>query len=321
MPAAVSSTSAPDPDLIPPLYRAIVVEPTYRPARLLPALLFVLTAISTTLVGARLQYNFNLGRPPFATADDVLPFVWAWHQPGVLGLGLPFSLSLMGILLAHELGHYGACRFYRIHATYPHFLPAPTLIGTLGAFIRIRSPFRSLRQLFDVGVAGPLAGFVALLPLLWLGLHWSQPITYLPADNAMEFGWPWLARGLLPTALRGLPPQAIYLHPIARAAWIGMFATMLNLLPAGQLDGGHLLFAYFPRLHRWVSWLLVPALLLAGARFWHGWYLWAAVVASMRGGHPYVSRSQPLGTGRAWLALLALLLFVATFSLTPFILT
>jgi len=304
----------------PQLYRALVVEPTYRPGRLLPALLFVLTAVSTTLVGARLQYNFNLGRPPFATSDDVMPFVWAWHQPGVLRLGLPFSLTLMGILLAHELGHYWACRYYRIHATYPHFLPAPTLIGTLGAFIRIRSPFRNLRQLFDVGVAGPLAGFVVLLPMLWLGLHWSQPITYPPASNAMEFGWPWLARFVLPTALRGLGPEAIYLHPIARAAWIGMFATMLNLLPAGQLDGGHLLFAYFPRLHRRVSWLLVPLLLLAGAYFWHGWYLWAAVVASMRGSHPYVPRTQHLGAGRAWLALLALLLFAATFTLTPFVL-
>ncbi len=284
--------------------------------------LFVATFATTTAIGARLQYNFLAGLPPYSTNTDVFPFAWVWRHPVVLAGGLWFSLPLLAILLAHELGHFLACRYYRLDSTLPLFLPAPTLIGTFGAFIRIRSPFHDRRELFDVGIAGPLAGMALTLPLLAMGLAMSRVLS--PAQAALwrqteflRFGWPALARGMAAALLPGIAPARIALAPMARAAWLGLLVTMLNLVPGAQLDGGHILYAVAPRLHRSVSWMAMAALALAGWFAWPGWYVFAAFIAAMRVGHPWVPEFEALNGGRKALALLALAVFLACLTLAP----
>lgn len=291
----------------------------YRPRCWLPAVLFVATALTAMAVGARLEFNFARGLPAYRTNTDLFPFLWLWHHPGYLWLGWPFAAALLGILGVHELGHYLACRHYHLAATLPHFIPAPTLIGTLGAFIYIRSPFRTRRQLFDIGVAGPLAGFVLAVPLLILGLAGSH-IRVLGAGGALQFGWPPLMLWVWSWLRPGVAPQAVALSPLARAAWIGLLATMLNLIPSGQLDGGHILYTFFPRMHRGVSWAMVGLMVFMGWRFWDGWYLWAVLLLLMRARHPFVPRDEPVGAGRAVLAVAALAILALTFLPSPFLL-
>ena len=156
----------------------------------LHALLFAVTVFTTLVVGSRLQYNFSHNLPAYASDDDLFPFRWAMQQPARLLLGIPFSATLMLILLAHEMGHYLACVRYRVYATLPFFIPAPTLIGTLGAFIRIRSPIRSRRALFDIGVAGPIAGFCVALPVLVVALWLSHPAPANLSESEIEFSYP-----------------------------------------------------------------------------------------------------------------------------------
>ncbi len=270
-------------------------------------------------VGARLQFNFARGLPAYRTNTDVFPFLWLWRHPSYMLLGWPFAAALLGILLVHELGHYLACRHYGLAASLPHFIPAPTLIGTLGAFIYIRSPFRNRQQLFDVGAAGPLAGFALALPLLILGLAESH-LRLLAGGGALRFGWPPLMLLVWGWMRPGVAPAAVALSPLARAAWVGLLATMLNLIPSGQLDGGHILHAFFPRLHPRVSWAMVGLMVFMGWRFWDGWYLWAVLLLAMRGRHPYVPEDPPAGRWRAILALLCLGILVLTFLPAPFVL-
>ena len=201
-----------------------------------------------------------------------LPFVtWIGH-PSELLPGLPFSLTLMFILLAHEMGHYLYARHYRVHATLPFFVPFPSLIGTLGAFIRIKSPIPSRAALFDIGIAGPIAGFIPACVAMIVGLSLSRPAAATSASD-IQLGFPrsfHLAAQLLHITT---PLERLSLHPIAAAAWIGMFATALNLLPGGQLDGGHIIFSVVPGLHRVISIVTVFALVPLGKYFWTGWFL------------------------------------------------
>src|SRR5205807_980730 len=188
-------------------------------------------------------------QPVFSLDDGAAPFFpvgWAFSHPQRLLLGIPFAGTLMLILLAHEMGHYLYCKKYGVWATLPFFIPAPTLIGTLGAFIRIRSPIRSRTALFDIGIAGPIAGFVVALSVLVFSLGLSKPmLAGFPAAD-LELGFPKifrLAQILLASVGVGggvlrLPLSRLLLHPTTIAAWVGMFATSLNLLPGGQLDGG-----------------------------------------------------------------------------------
>ena len=181
------------------------------------------------------------------------PYASFLRHPASLLSGLPFSLTLLTILLAHEFGHYLAAMYHRVDASLPYFLPSP-LLGTFGAFIRVRSPIYSKRALFDIGIAGPLAGFVFLLPALAVGLAFSNDSRHrAPGQRSSSASR--LSQWLLERThiSRACAPTDIYLHPVARAAWVGMLATALNLLPIGQLDGGHILYALFPRRHRAVS--------------------------------------------------------------------
>ena len=282
-------------------------------------LLFVLTILSTLIVGTHIALNYENNFPAFDWDISRAFFTGILHNPGLLKLGIPFSLTLLSILLAHEMGHYFTCRYYGIRASYPYFIPAPTLIGTMGAFIRIKSPITTRRALFDIGISGPLAGFTVALPALIVATLKCQAVVprYLP--DTITLGNP-LAITLLGRILRpGLNPASISLQPVGCAAWVGLFATALNLLPVGQLDGGHILYAVLGDRHRTVSWGLFVALVPLGVFCWAGWMVWAVILLVVGLRHPMVMiPSQALGKPRKTLALLAALLFLLTFVPTPF---
>jgi membrane-associated protease RseP (regulator of RpoE activity) len=328
------------PDLTPP------VSPTYEVLRPFPvyvieaprkrywinAVLLLATMFSTLLVGARMQYDFLHNLPMSAFTDTggfwqtllaLFPINWVVTDPSRLLLGIPFSATLMLILLAHEMGHYLYCRHYHVYATLPYFIPAPTLIGTLGAFIRIKSPIHSRSALFDIGIAGPIAGFVVASITLLFSLTFSKPLTGLAAAGASQLGYPlvfhvahWILAHLGISGA-GILLEHSYLHPTAVAAWVGMFATALNLLPGGQLDGGHLVFAVFPRAHQWISRITVMLLLVA-SWYWIGWLLWAVMLRMSGMRHPQVPRETGLTPGRRWLFVLAMIMLALTFVVAPF---
>jgi len=295
----------------------------------LHGLLLLATCFTTLVMGARMQYNFQHGRPALSIEDDSVPYFpanWALSHPERLLGGVPFMAALMLFFLAHEMGHYLYCRHYGVYATLPFFIPVPTLIGTMGAVILIRSRVRSRTALFDIGIAGPIAGFVVALAVLVVSLAWSKPMH--PGTGAAEYelGYPlifqWLHRLLASmNLLRGpaaLPLNRVLLHPTAIAAWVGMFATSLNLLPGGQLDGGHIIFSIAPRAHKIISRLTILMLLPMAYYLWAGWFLWAVLlqVSSLR--HPQVADWPRVSGGRIWLAAFALLMLVLTLTPAPF---
>ena len=281
----------------------------------LHGVLFVLTMLTTTMVGVALQTDFDRNLP-FDVEHSFDTYAVVWRHPAQLFAGLPFSLTLAAILLAHEFGHYLACMYYRVDASLPYFLPAPSLIGTFGAFIRIRSAIYTKRVLFDIGVAGPLAGFVFLLPALGVGLAFSKVIPGIDNQGAIHFGVP-LIQWLLQHAVFPRAQDAdIYLHPVARAAWIGIFATALNLLPIGQLDGGHILYSLVGEKHRRISLVAIIALVPL-ALFWWVWLLWAIVLFWMGRRHPIIHDYSDLGPGRRKLGWLSLVIFVLCFMPAP----
>src|SRR6266849_351766 len=280
--------------------------------------LLLATLISTMIVGSRIQFNFAHQQPTFSLSDDsppLFPLSWIRH-PSELLPGLPFSLTLMFILLAHEMGHYLYARHYRVYATLPYFVPFPSLIGTLGAFIRIKSPIPSRAALFDIGIAGPIAGFIPACVALLAGLSLSHPIA-ASDTSSLQLGFP-LAFNLAARILHVTTPlPALSLHPIAAAAWVGMFATALNLLPGGQLDGGHIIFSLSPQLHRAVSFLTVLVLIPTGKYFWTGWLLWSVLLA-MTLRHPPVPREPSVSGRRRLVALFGALMFILSFTPAPF---
>jgi membrane-associated protease RseP (regulator of RpoE activity) len=283
----------------------------------LHALLFAGTFLSTTVVGAGLSRSFLLGRA-FDFEDNLQGYVRMLHDPSFLLAGLPFSLSLIGILLAHEFGHYFAARYYGVDVTLPFFLPAPTLIGTLGAFIRIRSPILSKRILFDIGVAGPLAGFAVLLFPLAVGLALSRIAPQAAAHGDLIFGTPLVLRLVELIRFPGAASTDILLHPIARAAWVGLLATALNLLPIGQLDGGHILYAIVgERGSKWLSRIFIATLIPLGIFFAYSWLVWALLLFFFGMRHPSIVDPSPVGRVRSWLGFAALVIFVLSFTVAP----
>lgn len=302
------------------------------------ALLFAATGLSVLLAGSLLA-----GRDPLLLRGVPIPGVEAYYLPLPIGLewgavaeGWPFAALLLSILVAHEMGHYVAARLHRIQVTLPYFIPFPpyvSIVGTLGAFIRLRSPVLSRRALLDVGIAGPLAGFVVSVVAAALGLGQSAHAHEIAGSARAPFVLPflgveiWLGGSLLFHALAGLfvadPASAgpIVMSPLACAGWFGLFVTALNLLPLGQLDGGHILYALNPRTQRWVGRLLFVLLLPMGL-LWEGWWVWAAlvfVVGRGRIAHPPVfNTTEPLSLARTILAWLGIAVFVLTFVPRPF---
>lgn len=305
----------------------ILTRPAPRPreAWLLHILLFALTLFLTTMFGAVIG--------GFLPADlGVLfnPAAWDLRILRALAGGLGFSLPLMAILIAHEMGHYLTARRYQVDVSPPFFIPGPPIllgIGTFGAFIRLRTILNDRRQLLDIGAAGPLAGFVVALPILWIGLLHSHPMSGPGLDAATMnidtgFGlWP-LGDSLITWLLRkqlGVTGP-IRLSLMASAGWFGMLVTMLNLLPIAQLDGGHILYSAFPRTQRNVArafWVLVVLLGFLSK----SWFLWAFIVLLLsRGqfGHPPVLDTyRPLPKSRTWLLVASLVMFVLTFAPAP----
>ena len=308
----------------------------------LHAALFLLTIVTTTLAGVALTPTEVVQtEPPLATPVDYLlyiPLVFfqflvtvvrdAVFHPHLLASGIAFSASLLAILFSHEMGHYLACRYYKVDATLPYFIPAPPmfLAGTFGAFIKIRSPIPSRRALFDIGLAGPLAGFVVALPLAIVGVLTVGP-PQAPQDGVIFFNDPLLFRLIAKAAGMPLDPNAP-INPYYMAAWIGLLVTSLNLMPVGQLDGGHGIFAIFgPRAHKLIGRLaFVTVTVLAVLGFWlHGspsGFLYAILIAIMlKLPHPQPVAMEPLGTKRIIIAMVTLIVFALCFLPFPITIT
>ncbi len=321
------------PEFLPPVsssttdyYRPVevfVVQPL-KQRYWLHILLLLATIFTTLVVGARMEFNFQHGLPFFYVSDEnisnIFPLTWALQSSHIL-LGIPFSFTLMLILMAHEMGHYLCCRYYGVSATLPFFIPFPSLFGTMGAFIRIRSPIRSRTALFDIGIAGPIAGFATALLVLLLALPLSKMKMLSPAAAApdIQLGYPLVFKlvwAMLPRG--GSPLQTIDLHPTAIAAWVGMFATALNLLPGGQLDGGHIVFSLAPQAHKMVSRLTILALIPMAFYFWVGWLIWAILlrISGMR--HPMVAEWPGVTGVRRWIAGFGLVMLILTLAPAPF---
>ncbi len=265
-------------------------------------LLFVATALSATLAGVDVD------------AHDLMA------HPSLLLRGLPFAATLITILLVHELGHYLTCLRYGVNASLPYFIPAPliTPVGTFGAFIRIRSRFPNRRALFDIGAAGPWAGFVLAMIAMAVGVARSK-IMPLPTEwHGLELGDSLLTAGLVRLILHA-DSATVVLDPVAFAGWFGLFVTSLNLIPVGQLDGGHVLYATLGRATPQIAALLTAALVCLGLRGWPGWLVWAVIVTFLLPlGHPPTEDdARPLDPARRLAAFGTLVIFVLTFVPEP----
>ena len=280
-----------------------VEVPTKRKLPLLHIGLFLATLVTTSMAGA-----FQQGANPLA-------------DPATLLQGLPFSVTLMSILLFHEMGHYLLARVHGVWASLPYFIPGPPLfVGTFGAFIRMKSPPANRRALFDVGAAGPWAGVLLAIPAAIIGLSLSEVRPLNPLDEGGillgdSFLFSALTRFVLGVSSNEV---SIVLHPIALAGWFGLFVTFLNLLPVGQLDGGHVMYSLFGRWHRWISRVSLIAILVLGFQGWQGWFVWVVLLSMLGVDHPptldlYASLD-PRRTLYAWCTVG---LFVLTFMPVP----
>ena len=290
-----------------------VVEDPVEPRPLdwaLPIGLFLVTVFTTLWAGA---YQTNTNQ-----------FLGAWQfllkDPAALLKGVPFAATLLGILVTHEFGHYLLSRIHRVPASLPLFIPGPPhFIGTFGAIIRMRGPILSRKALFDIGVAGPIAGFVVALIALVIGLDLSKVVVN-EATYGLHLGEPlllqfmsWLVLGPLPNG------YDVVLHPIGFAAWFGLFVTSLNLIPIGQLDGGHVAYALWGTRQRTMALAIVPILIVLGFFGWPGWFLWAGMASMLGVAHPPVLDPEAaLGRTRIWVGWGALTIFVLTFAPIPF---
>ena len=287
-------------------------------------LLLVLTLFTTSVVGSGFAESFRRNRP--LNFDDLIRWGEFFQHPGeTLIAGLSFSIPLVTVLLAHELGHYLACRYYHVDASLPYFLPVPILLGTVGAFIRIRAPIYSKRILFDIAVAGPLAGFAFIVPILAAGIAFSKVIPGIAESGEIIFGVPGVVRGLEMMIFPGIPSSDIYLHPMARGAWVGVLATALNLLPIGQLDGGHILYSFVGERARLSSRILAVSLVLLGwnrnadgtLSYTYSWLVWAVVLFFVAMRHPVIYDKTDLTFGRKTVGVVAAVLLLLCFSRLP----
>jgi len=264
--------------------------------------LFILTMLSTLFVGA------------LQAGADIL------KEPGQIYRGLPFALSLMLILLTHELSHYFASQKHGVKATLPYFIPAPTIIGTFGAFIKMKSPIVTRKALIDIGASGPIAGFIVSVIAAIIGLHLSEIVPMAQTEGALNLGDSILFSFLAKAVLGVTPADSdILLNPIAFAGWIGLFVTSINLIPIGQLDGGHIAYALLGEKQIHLSFILVLLMTLLGVLLWEGWIVWAVLLLVLGLRHPpVISWEVILDKRRKAIGLLAFVIFVLTFIPVPF---
>jgi membrane-associated protease RseP (regulator of RpoE activity) len=290
--------------------------------------LFVLTLLSTLFVGA-------LYGDAVATVDSA----WDLISPGFLLSGLPFAATLLSILTAHEFGHYFAARFHKVAVTLPYFIPMPLTFGTLGAFIQLKEPVPDRRKLFDIGVAGPLAGLVLAVPLLFYGLA-TSPVrvpdftqgVLLEGNSILYYSAKLLIFGkALPNPITG---EDVFMNQVCFAAWIGLLVTALNLLPVGQLDGGHTVFAMFGEKARYINRIVVGVLavfalaslepvqrllpFLANVAY-GGWFLWLFLILFLIGVQhpPALDDVTRLDRRRWWIGVLVIIIFILIFVPVP----
>ncbi len=269
-------------------------------------ILFVLTVITTLFAGA----SFYVG------LTDIL------KDPANLLLGVPFSVSILSILLAHEMGHYITSRRNRVDVSLPYFIPAPTLFGTLGAVIKMRSPIARKNMLFDIGAAGPIAGMVIAVPVVFLGLAKSKfvDMTGVGGDGIGLIFGDSILFSLISKIVLGQTPegQDILLHPIGFAGWVGLLVTALNLMPIGQLDGGHIAYAVFGKRQRYVARAFLLVLIFMGVVFYPGWLIWAILLVLIGIDHPPVMDGDiPLDRKRVIVGIFTFLIFILTFIPNP----
>ncbi len=268
----------------------------------LHVVLFLLTLLTTTIAGA-----FQAGADPIA-------------DPSSLTAGVPFSATLLSILLVHEFGHFTLAKWHGVRASLPYFIPAPPVfIGTFGAFIRMQSPPPNRRALFDVGAAGPWAGFVLAVPAVFIGLQLSEVRPLGLSEGGLELGDSLLFSWLTRLAIGTTADQAtIVLHPVALAGWFGLFVTFLNLLPVGQLDGGHVSYALLGRWHATIARVFIAVIAVLGLRGWQGWYMWVILLLLIGVDHPRTAdAATPLDGRRRLAAMATVALFVVTFMANP----
>jgi membrane-associated protease RseP (regulator of RpoE activity) len=283
---------------------------------------FLLAVTSFSMTFAGLFYVFD-------NMDFADFFRIVLSKPALLLYGLPYSIPLIAILLAHEMGHFMACRHYGLRCTPPYFIPVPiSITGTLGAFIKIKSPFRNKRALFDVGIAGPLAGFLVSICVLCVGISLSEVVPKGPPESGMLlFGEPLIFRAVS-AMIHHYDPSAYELvaHPTAMAGWFGLLVTSLNLFPAWQLDGGHIAYAVFgPKFQKKLSVAALVLLVLIGLSSLPDPPSYAVFgifvfILSYRQKfyHPVTARDwEPLGTGRRILAVAALIVLILCFTPVP----
>lgn len=313
-------------------------KPAPKPTRVsINIILFILTVLSVMLAGAQ---------PEGPIPNDTLGQIWLLLRS--ILTGWPFALSLLGILLSHELGHYFMSRYHKTPATLPYFIPLPfSPLGTMGAAILMQGTPKNKRVLFDIGVAGPLAGMVIAIPVLFIGLALSKMTTVQPIDGVVSLEGnsllylfaKFVMFGKLlpaPVGLSGTPlllhwlsffftghpapvgGADVLIHPVAFAGWAGLLVTMLNLIPAGTLDGGHVIYSLFGEKASKAFPFIFGALVILGL-FWNGWWLWAVLLLWLGRVHAEpLDQITQLDSKRKWIALLVIIIFILTFSPVPF---
>lgn len=286
-----------------PYSRTFVIEPTVSVKTEIPRVAWVLLLVTviTTILAGTLQQGLN----PF---DKPLNFLY----------GIPFSFTLLLILGIHEFGHFIMCKLHNVPATVPYFIPMPNMLGTMGAFIKIKGTIPNRRALLDIGMSGPLAGFAIALPATIIGLILSTPVPNFNQDG-MQMGSSLLTFLLVKLIFPSLPDGFnIILHPVGFAGMIGLLVTSLNLLPVGQLDGGHIASALFGA-KQWKISKIFMILLIPLGMIWQGWWFWIALLILMGYRHPVLQEdARSLGVVRRKLAWLTIAIFVATFVPVPF---
>jgi membrane-associated protease RseP (regulator of RpoE activity) len=319
-------------------------EPDLRPTRrtwLKHAGFLLITLVTTTIAGTLFPFGLIQTLPDSdpQTLPELLQFLitiperyaalvstavyYLLTDLTYLKYGLSFSLSLMFILISHEMGHYIACRIYKVDATLPYFIPTPPMIGpagTFGAFIKIRSPMPSRKAVFDIGVAGPIAGFIALIPIAIIGVATMEPVNIQQVENAsvIIFSDPLLMQFF--ASIRGIDLQYSAGNAFYFAAWVGLLVTALNLIPSGQLDGGHVIYAVFGKqVHRWtgrIAFVVMVVLSVLGAVYFNspsGFLIAVILAVMMRVKHPEPYDLSPIGAARTAVAVAALIIFILCF--------
>jgi membrane-associated protease RseP (regulator of RpoE activity) len=264
-------------------------------------LLFIATFFTTLISGALL--------------NGIIP----WEEPEKIYLGLPFSLTLLLILMVHELSHYFTSRKHNVSASLPYFIPAPPIIGTFGAIIKMKPPIPDKRSLIDIGASGPIGGFIIAIIACVIGLSLSDVKPAGTLDGGIAFGSSLLFSFLSEIVLNvGPEDYDVILHPVAFAGWIGLLVTSLNLLPIGQLDGGHIVYALFGERHSLIAKITIPILIVMGITLWPGWLVWAVLMLVMGYKHPPVVFPYiQLDKNRKIIGWVSFAIFILTFTPMP----